>query len=141
VAAHVAQQLGWSTVSSISTTRRDLASAGAVPSASPARHAARAMPRRAGSPAAPCRPQPWPGRLMKPGAGMPIRSACSAYLDPYTMSASRMPLPVAITQGDSAGIGPEIIAKAFRDRPAGAAALWRGCGHRPSRCPGGAAWG
>ena len=26
-------------------------------------------------------------------------------------------LPVAITQGDSAGIGPEIIAKAFRDAP------------------------
>lgn len=27
-------------------------------------------------------------------------------------------LPIAITQGDSAGIGPEIIAKAFRDAPA-----------------------
>lgn len=26
--------------------------------------------------------------------------------------------PIAITQGDSAGIGPEIIAKAFRDAPA-----------------------
>ena len=32
-------------------------------------------------------------------------------------SASR-PLPVAITLGDPAGIGPEIIAKAFRDAPA-----------------------
>lgn len=30
---------------------------------------------------------------------------------------------IAITQGDSAGIGPEIIAKAFRDQPA----LLRGC--------------
>lgn len=44
------------------------------------------------------------------------------------MSASRQPLapgqctaahtlPIAITQGDAAGIGPEIIAKAFRDAP------------------------
>jgi len=39
------------------------------------------------------------------------------------MSASRTPLPVAITQGDSAGIGPEIIAKAFRDH----GPLLRGC--------------
>lgn len=31
--------------------------------------------------------------------------------------------PIAITQGDSAGIGPEIIAKAFRDQPA----LLQGC--------------
>lgn len=31
--------------------------------------------------------------------------------------------PIAITQGDSAGIGPEIIAKAFRDHPS----LMRGC--------------
>jgi 4-hydroxythreonine-4-phosphate dehydrogenase len=30
---------------------------------------------------------------------------------------------IAITQGDSAGIGPEIIAKAFRDQPA----RLRGC--------------
>ncbi|MDO4591942.1 MAG: 4-hydroxythreonine-4-phosphate dehydrogenase PdxA, partial [Comamonadaceae bacterium] len=30
---------------------------------------------------------------------------------------------IAITQGDSAGIGPEIIAKAFRDQPA----LLQGC--------------
>ncbi len=34
-----------------------------------------------------------------------------------------MSLPVAITQGDPAGIGPEIIAKAFRDQPE----LLRGC--------------
>ena len=34
-----------------------------------------------------------------------------------------MPLPVVITQGDSAGIGPEIIAKAFREMPA----LMQGC--------------
>ena len=27
--------------------------------------------------------------------------------------------PIAITMGDAAGIGPEIIAKAFRDHPAG----------------------
>ena len=33
------------------------------------------------------------------------------------------PKAIAITQGDSAGIGPEIIAKAFRDQPA----LMRGC--------------
>jgi 4-hydroxythreonine-4-phosphate dehydrogenase len=33
------------------------------------------------------------------------------------------PLPIAITMGDPAGIGPEIIAKAFRDAPA----LTRGC--------------
>jgi 4-hydroxythreonine-4-phosphate dehydrogenase len=33
------------------------------------------------------------------------------------------PKPIAITQGDAAGIGPEIIAKAFRDQPA----LMRGC--------------
>ena len=26
--------------------------------------------------------------------------------------------PLAITQGDPAGIGPEIVAKAFRDAPA-----------------------
>ena len=42
------------------------------------------------------------------------------------MSALRTPLPVApvaITQGDSAGIGPEIIAKAFRDH----GPLLRGC--------------
>ncbi|MBP7454525.1 MAG: 4-hydroxythreonine-4-phosphate dehydrogenase PdxA, partial [Ottowia sp.] len=26
-------------------------------------------------------------------------------------------LPLAITQGDPAGIGPEIVAKAFRDAP------------------------
>lgn len=32
-------------------------------------------------------------------------------------------LPIAITQGDPAGIGPEIVAKAFRDAPA----LLRGC--------------
>lgn len=32
-------------------------------------------------------------------------------------------LPIAITQGDSAGIGPEIIAKAFRDAPE----VMRGC--------------
>ncbi|KQR45037.1 4-hydroxythreonine-4-phosphate dehydrogenase PdxA [Acidovorax sp. Leaf160] len=32
-------------------------------------------------------------------------------------------LPIAITQGDAAGIGPEIIAKAFRDAPQ----LLRGC--------------
>ncbi len=31
--------------------------------------------------------------------------------------------PIAITQGDSAGIGPEIVAKAFRDQPA----LLQGC--------------
>ena len=54
---------------------------------------------------------------------MPTRSACPVYLDPYTMSASRTPLPVAITQGDSAGIGTEIIAKAFRDH----GPLLRGC--------------
>jgi len=30
---------------------------------------------------------------------------------------------IAITQGDSAGIGPEVIAKAFRDQPE----LMRGC--------------
>ena len=40
-----------------------------------------------------------------------------------TMSASPTTLPVAITQGDSAGIGPEIIAKAFRDH----GRLLRGC--------------
>ena len=34
-----------------------------------------------------------------------------------------MSLPIAITQGDPAGIGPEIIAKAFRDQPE----LLRGC--------------
>ena len=28
-----------------------------------------------------------------------------------------MTLPLAITMGDAAGIGPEIIAKAFRDAP------------------------
>jgi 4-hydroxythreonine-4-phosphate dehydrogenase len=39
------------------------------------------------------------------------------------MSAPSTPLPVAITQGDSAGIGPEIIAKAFRDH----GPLLRGC--------------
>jgi 4-hydroxythreonine-4-phosphate dehydrogenase len=33
------------------------------------------------------------------------------------------PKPIAITLGDAAGIGPEIIAKAFRDEPA----LTRGC--------------
>ena len=33
------------------------------------------------------------------------------------------PLPLAITQGDPAGIGPEIVAKAFRDAPAD----MRGC--------------
>jgi 4-hydroxythreonine-4-phosphate dehydrogenase len=33
------------------------------------------------------------------------------------------PLPIAITQGDAAGIGPEIIVKAFRDAPA----QTRGC--------------
>jgi len=32
-------------------------------------------------------------------------------------------LPIAITQGDPAGIGPEIVAKAFRDAPD----LSRGC--------------
>ena len=31
--------------------------------------------------------------------------------------------PIAITQGDPAGIGPEIVAKAFRDAPE----LLRGC--------------
>ena len=31
--------------------------------------------------------------------------------------------PLAITQGDPAGIGPEIVAKAFRDAPE----LLRGC--------------
>ncbi len=34
-----------------------------------------------------------------------------------------MPLPIAITLGDAAGIGPEIIAKAFRDAPE----LLQGC--------------
>ena len=34
------------------------------------------------------------------------------------MSAPSRALPIAITQGDSAGIGPEIIAQAFRDHPA-----------------------
>ena len=33
------------------------------------------------------------------------------------MSEPRMHLPLAITQGDPAGIGPEIIVKAFRDAP------------------------
>jgi 4-hydroxythreonine-4-phosphate dehydrogenase len=32
-------------------------------------------------------------------------------------SAQKSPLPIAITMGDAAGIGPEIIAKAFRDAP------------------------
>jgi hypothetical protein len=32
-------------------------------------------------------------------------------------------LPIAITQGDPAGIGPEIVAKAFRDAPD----VLRGC--------------
>ena len=35
---------------------------------------------------------------------------------PVTAAASATPL-LAITQGDPAGIGPEIIAKAFRDAP------------------------
>ena len=39
------------------------------------------------------------------------------------MSAPPTHLPIAITQGDSAGIGPEIIAKAFRDH----AGFMRGC--------------
>ena len=39
-------------------------------------------------------------------------------------------LPVVITQGDSAGIGPEIIAKAFRDAPAELA----GCPGPAIRC-------
>ena len=34
------------------------------------------------------------------------------------MSSSERPRPVAISMGDAAGIGPEIIAKAFRDEPA-----------------------
>lgn len=33
------------------------------------------------------------------------------------MTASNQKLPIAITQGDPAGIGPEIIVKAFRDAP------------------------
>lgn len=33
------------------------------------------------------------------------------------MTVLSMPLPIAITQGDPAGIGPEIIVKAFRDSP------------------------
>jgi 4-hydroxythreonine-4-phosphate dehydrogenase len=33
------------------------------------------------------------------------------------MKSSALVLPIAITQGDSAGIGPEIVAKAFRDAP------------------------
>ena len=32
-------------------------------------------------------------------------------------STTNAPLPLAITQGDPAGIGPEIVAKAFRDAP------------------------
>jgi 4-hydroxythreonine-4-phosphate dehydrogenase len=32
-------------------------------------------------------------------------------------SEQKTPLPIAITMGDAAGIGPEIIAKAFRDAP------------------------
>lgn len=39
------------------------------------------------------------------------------------MQKNRSVLPMAITQGDSAGIGPEIIALAFRDHPA----QMRGC--------------
>ena len=39
------------------------------------------------------------------------------------MSDPRMHLPLAITQGDPAGIGPEIIVKAFRDAPQ----VTRGC--------------
>lgn len=34
------------------------------------------------------------------------------------MSDSQRPRPVAISMGDAAGIGPEIVAKAFRDHPA-----------------------
>jgi 4-hydroxythreonine-4-phosphate dehydrogenase len=33
------------------------------------------------------------------------------------MKSVTLALPIAITQGDSAGIGPEIVAKAFRDAP------------------------
>ncbi|MDD5029316.1 MAG: 4-hydroxythreonine-4-phosphate dehydrogenase PdxA [Rhodoferax sp.] len=33
------------------------------------------------------------------------------------MTYPNQPLPIAITQGDAAGIGPEIIVKAFRDAP------------------------
>lgn len=33
------------------------------------------------------------------------------------MTREQLPLPIAITQGDAAGIGPEIIVKAFRDAP------------------------
>ena len=33
------------------------------------------------------------------------------------MQSAPTPLPIAITPGDSAGIGPEIVAKAFRDAP------------------------
>ncbi len=40
-----------------------------------------------------------------------------------SMTSERAPLPVAITMGDAAGIGPEIIAKAFRAEPH----LLRGC--------------
>src|SRR5690606_18704747 len=33
-------------------------------------------------------------------------------------AASSLPLPIALTQGDPAGIGPEVLVKAFRDAPA-----------------------
>lgn len=39
------------------------------------------------------------------------------------MSSRQRPRPVAISMGDAAGIGPEIVAKAFRDDPA----AMRGC--------------
>ncbi|GAO26726.1 4-hydroxythreonine-4-phosphate dehydrogenase [Alicycliphilus sp. B1] len=56
-------------------------------------------------------------------------------------STTNAPLPLAITQGDPAGIGPEIVAKAFRDAPqdlrgcfvvGDLATLRRACGLRRS---------
>ena len=57
------------------------------------------------------------------------------------MSTSTNPLPVVISMGDPAGIGPEIVAQAFRDQPA----LLAGCVvagdvaamQRAARCVGG----
>jgi 4-hydroxythreonine-4-phosphate dehydrogenase len=48
-------------------------------------------------------------------AHTPVDSARSAQL--------ARPRPIAITMGDAAGIGPEIVAKAFRDAPQ----VVRGC--------------
>jgi 4-hydroxy-L-threonine phosphate dehydrogenase PdxA len=43
--------------------------------------------------------------------------------DFVSLERASQPLPIAITPGDPAGIGPEIVVKAFRDAPE----VMRGC--------------